>query len=112
MLTLPPVVGMSNVLKLSLRMTGMQCSGPTVAGLAAVAAVHLGRGLHGLRIDRDDGVQGRTLHVVGCDPVEIEPGQLRAGQLSGGERSVDAGDRRLLETERTLLRTRRQSRKD
>jgi hypothetical protein len=34
MLTLPPVVGMSKVLKLSLRMTGMHCSGPALAGLA------------------------------------------------------------------------------
>ncbi len=33
MLTLPPVVGRSKVLKLSLRMTGMQCSGPPLAGL-------------------------------------------------------------------------------
>src|SRR5439155_21444226 len=33
-----------------------------------------------------------------------ELGQLRAGQLAGGERGVDAGNRRLLETERALLR--------
>jgi hypothetical protein len=34
MLTLPAVVGMSAVSKLSLRMIGMQCRGPAPAGLA------------------------------------------------------------------------------
>jgi hypothetical protein len=34
MLTLPPLVGMSKVLKLSLRMMGMQCSTPAPAGFA------------------------------------------------------------------------------
>jgi hypothetical protein len=34
MLMLPPVVGMSKVSKLSLRMIGMQCSGLALAGLA------------------------------------------------------------------------------
>ena len=34
MLTLPPVVGMSKVLKLSLRIIGTQCNGPAPDGLA------------------------------------------------------------------------------
>ena len=34
MLRLPPVVGMSEVLKLSLRIIGIQCSEPTLDGLA------------------------------------------------------------------------------
>src|SRR5262249_8497053 len=69
-----------------------------------VAPVHLGCNLCGFRIDRDDRTQCRALHVVGFNPVEIELGQLRAGQLAAGERSVDAGNRRLLEMEWALLR--------
>jgi len=32
--TLPPLVGISKVLKLSLRMIGMQCNAPALAALA------------------------------------------------------------------------------
>ena len=94
--TLPPVVGMSNVLKLSLRTIGMQCSGPAAEGLALYCRSIVGRRLQGLRIHRDDGAKRRALQVVGLDPVEIQPGQLRAGKRARGERGVDAGDGRVL----------------
>jgi hypothetical protein len=83
---------------------------PNGCGARAVAAVHLGSGLHGIRIDRDDRPQGRTLHVVRSDPVEIEAGQLSASQLASSKRSVDAGDRRFLETKLALLGTGRRGR--
>ena len=94
---LPPVVGRSKVLKLSLRMTGMQCSGPVPDGLALYLPVHLYCSLHRFRIDSDDGVQRRSPKIVGFNPIEIQPCQLRAGHLTGGQRIADAGDRCLLQ---------------
>ena len=102
--TLPPVVGMSAVLKLSLSTIGMQCKRAGAARIRLVLPIHLGRRLHRLRIDSDDGAERRTPQIVGLDPVEIEPGQLRAGQLPAGERRVNAGDGRLLKMKRRLRR--------
>src|SRR5947209_609068 len=101
MLTLPPVVGRSRVLFEDDRNAVQR---PDPRRTCLIAAVHLARNLHGFGIYRDDRAQCGALHVVGCDPVEVKPGQLRAGQLAGGERSVDAGNRRLLETKWVLLR--------
>jgi hypothetical protein len=55
-------------------------------------------------------MQGGALHVIRCDPVEIEAGHLCAGQLTSSKRIADAGDRRLLETKLALLRTSRHGR--
>ena len=67
-----------------------------------VLPVHLGRRLHRLRIDIDDGVKRRTFQVVGLDAVEIEPGQLRAGELPACERRANVENRRLLKMKRRL----------
>src|SRR3989442_14098343 len=47
--TLPPVVGMSKVLKLSLRMIGTQCNGPAPDGFALYRRAISGAGCLGFR---------------------------------------------------------------
>lgn len=62
-----------------------------------VLTIQLGGRLHRLWIDRDDRVQRGTARIVHFDPIEIEPGQLRAGQLPGGESGMNAADGGFLE---------------
>src|SRR6516225_7524686 len=87
----PAVVGISAVLKLSLTISGTQCSGPAkpdCANLASSASA-VARAFGLIMIIA---LSAGPFFVVGRDPVEVHLDQLPAGQLPRSERGTDIGD--------------------
>ena len=79
-------------------MTGMPCSGPTKP-VFLNAASSRSASSRAVGIERDDGIDRRTLLVVSGDAVEIHLHQLPRGQCAGLERCVNVFDRRLHDRE-------------
>ena len=76
------------VSKLSLTIAGMQWSGPTGPDCAKRAIELVGLLLR-VGIDDDDGVQRRTVLVVGVDAPQVGVDERAAGEPSGLHRRVD-----------------------
>ena len=72
---------------------------PYAGAVRGVGPVHLRRRFHGPGIDRQHGAQSRTAKIVGLDPVEIGPRQLRAGQTPGRKGLMHALNGRFLQME-------------
>src|SRR5215472_10577636 len=88
----PAEVGMSTVLKLSLTITGTQCSGPAKLDCAYLAS-RASATARAFGLTMMIALRAGPFLVVRLDAVDIQLDQLTAGQLPRFERSVDVRDR-------------------
>jgi hypothetical protein len=87
MARLPPVEGIEVVLQ-----DDRDAMQPTDGVSCCVLAVQVRCDVQGVRVDGNDGMQGRSLPVIGLDALEVAFDQAAAGERPLRECGVDAVD--------------------